>query len=142
MTLESPMKTRSYRELKRINTFEDRFEYLKLNSSIGIETFGFDRWLNQAFYTSVEWRRVRDHVIARDLGRDMDVEGREIFDKVVVHHMNPMTLEQVRSGDPAIVDPDFLITVSGITHNAIHYGDSSLLVMLPVERRPGDTKLW
>lgn len=133
---------RSYAEFARINSFEDRYAYLRVSSSIGIATFGFERWLNQAFYTSTQWRQVRQEVIARDRGCDLGIEGYELYDRIYVHHMNPMTVEQVDKGDPAILDPEFLISVSLTTHNAIHYGDERLLVKPLVQRRRGDTKLW
>lgn len=133
---------RSYAEFARINNFEDRYAYLRVSSSIGIATFGFERWLNQAFYTSTQWRQVRQEVIARDRGCDLGIEGYELYDRIYVHHMNPMTVEQVDKGDPAILDPEFLISVSLTTHNAIHYGDERLLVKPLVQRRRGDTKLW
>lgn len=135
-------KTRSYTELLQFHTFEDRYEYLRLRSSVGEKTFGFDRWVNQLFYRSVEWKRIRDVVIARDLGMDLGVEGYDIFDRVIIHHMNPITLESVDDGDPDILDPEYLITTTHNTHNAIHYGDASLLPQPLVERRPGDTRLW
>lgn len=136
------MKVRSYRELRRLETLEDRYAYLRVTSAVGIETFGFERWLNQAFYTSTQWKHTRQQVIARDRGCDLGVEGYELFDRIVIHHMNPITVDQVTQGDPAILDPEYLISVSHRTHNAIHYGDERLLVKAPVDRRPGDTKLW
>jgi len=135
-------KNRTYSELRRLRTFEERFEYLALRGEVGASTFGFDRHFNQTFYTSREWRHIREHVIARDEGMDLGVPGYEIFDKVIIHHMNPMTLEQVEHGDSEILDIEFLITTTHRTHNAIHYGDASLLPTVPVERRPGDTQLW
>lgn len=134
--------SRSYRELITIQSFEERYAYLRVNSSIGIATFGFERWLNQDFYTSREWREVRQEVIARDRGCDLGVEGYELWDRPTIHHMNPITAQQVENGDPAILDPEFLILVSHRTHNAIHFGSDSQLVKPLVERRPGDTKLW
>ena len=107
-----------------------------------METFGYERWLNQAFYHSREWRQIRQAVIARDLGCDLAVQGREIHDKVIIHHMNPMTANEIMHGNPDIIDPEYLISTSHPTHNAIHYGDSSLLVKPYTARRPGDTKLW
>lgn len=136
------MRLRTYQELIRLETFEERFEYLKLRGSVGRETFGYDRYLNQAFYTSYEWKQVRNEVIARDLGLDLATPGYEIFDRIVVHHMNPMTLEDIAHRDEDILDPRFLITTTHKTHNAIHYGDSTQLTQLPTERRPGDTRLW
>jgi len=135
-------KIRSYAELSRIDGFEGRFKYLRLHASIGVPTFGFDRYLNQMFYTSTLWRQVRNHVIARDVGCDLGVRGFEIHDRVVIHHVNPIAVEDIVDGSPDIIDPEFLITVSHKTHNAIHYGDESLLPKALVTRRPGDTKLW
>lgn len=134
--------TRSYQELRRILTFEERFRYLRLRGGVGASTFGFDRYINQQFYRSTQWRQVRHHVIARDLGMDLGVEGYEIYDKIVIHHMNPMTVADIDDGDPSILDPEFLITTTHRTHNAIHYGDENLLTKPHVERHFGDTKLW
>lgn len=133
---------RTYRELTRLKSFEDRFEYLKLRGQVGKSTFGYDRYINQAFYRSSEWRRVRNLVIARDEGLDLGVTGYEIFDRPIIHHMNPMGLEDLVSGDDDILNPEYLVCVSHRTHNAIHYGDESLLPKPLVERRPGDTRLW
>lgn len=133
---------RTYSELRRIRTFEERFEYLKLKGSVGRSTFGFDRYVNQQFYTSRQWRQVRQKVIARDEGMDLGVDGYEIYDKIIIHHMNPMSVENIEHGDSDILDPEFLITTTHRTHNAIHYGDSSLLPKVIVDRRPGDTRLW
>lgn len=134
---------RSIQELRQFDSYEDRFEYLKLRSSIGVATFGFDRWINQAFYRSTQWRNLRHEIIARDEACDMGVPGYEIFDKIIIHHMNPITLEDlVDEGDPDILNPDFLVTVSLRTHNAIHFGDKSNLIQPLVERRPGDTVPW
>ena len=133
---------RTYLKLHRLETFEERFDYLSLRGQVAERTFGGERWLNQDFYRSRQWKLVRQHVIARDLGCDLGVEGYEIFDKVIIHHMNPITRDQVGSGDPIILDPEFLITVTHNTHNAIHYGDKSKLPSVMVERRPGDTRLW
>ena len=135
-------KTRNYRELSQLEGLEDRYAYLRVHSSVGIETFGFERWLNQAFYTSVQWKQVRQEVIARDRGCDLGIEGFEIFSHVIIHHMNPMSVADVAHADPTILDPEYLISTSLRTHNAIHYGDASLLAKPPVRRRPGDTKLW
>ncbi len=135
-------RIRCYTELSQIRDFRGRYEYLRLRSSVGSATFGFDRYLNQRFYTSVEWRQIRNHVIARDRGCDMGLEGYEIFDQVAIHHMNPMTTDEIVSGDESILDTEYLITVSRRTHNAIHFGDEKLLVTPLVTRRPGDTKLW
>lgn len=136
------MRIRTYSELRRIESFKERFEYLKLNGSVGRSTFGFDRYLNQKFYTSTQWRRVRQAVIARDLGMDLGVDGYEIHDKIIIHHMNPIQVEDLNQDMPEILDPEYLITTTHNTHNAIHYGDASKLAQPLVERRPGDTKLW
>lgn len=136
------MRIRSYSELRRIPTFEERFDYLQLKGSVGAKTFGFERYLNQQFYRSTQWRQTRDIVIARDLGMDLGIEGYEIYDRIIIHHMNPMTAEDIENGEGHILDPEFLITTCHNTHNAIHYGDASLLPQILVERRPGDTKLW
>ena len=133
---------RTYRELSQLQTFEERFRYLQVRAAVGAETFGYERYINQAFYRSQEWRRIRTQVIARDLGCDLGLEGFEIFDRVVIHHMNPMTREQLRTHDDDPLNPEFLISVTHNTHNAIHYGDPNSLVRLPPERRPGDTTLW
>lgn len=136
------MRVRTYSELQRINSFEDRYRYLALSGSVGSSTFGFDRWINQQFYRSSQWKQIRNHVIARDLGCDLGVEGYEIHDSVLIHHMNPMTVSDVVHGNSSILDPEFLISTTHRTHNAIHYGDEKLLPQPFVERRPGDTKLW
>jgi len=136
------MRVRRYSELRRLEGFEDRFNYLSLRGEVGQATFGFDRWINQAFYRSAEWRHVREQVIFRDAACDLGVPGYDIRSQLMVHHMNPMTIEDVEDGRGWILDPEFLITTTHRTHNAIHYGDASLLVKPPVERRPGDTKLW
>ncbi|QNN99478.1 HNH endonuclease [Streptomyces phage TieDye] len=133
---------RSYRELRKLTTFVERFRYLALRGNVGQATFGFDRWVNQGFYTSREWRQARDRIIVRDEGCDLGLEGYEIHDRVYIHHINPITLQQLESGDPCLVDPDNLITVTHRTHNAIHYGDERLLPRPLVARQPGDTKLW
>lgn len=135
-------RDRSYTELSRLQTFEERYDYLAVRAEIGVNTFGFERWLNQAFYHSAEWRHARRTVIARDYGRDLGIEGHEIFDKVIVHHMNPIAVEDITHSDIDIIHPEYLITVSLRTHNAIHYGDRSQLVKPLIQRRPGDTKLW
>lgn len=136
------MRDRTYRDVLRLNTFEDRFRYLALRGNVGESTFGFNRWVNQDFYTSREWRQARDQVIIRDNGCDLGIDGYEIHDRIYVHHLNPITLQQIESGDPCILDPDNLIVVAHRTHNAIHYGDERLLPRPLVERRSGDTKLW
>jgi hypothetical protein len=137
------MKTiRQYSVLSRFKTIEDRYEYLKLDGVVGKQTFGWDRYFNQRFYHSIEWKRVRDFVIVRDEGCDLGIPGFEIRDKLLIHHMNPIWIEDLKSGNPDILDPEFLITTCDRTHQAIHYGDKSLLPQVPIIRRPGDTKLW
>lgn len=134
--------TRCYKELRCLQTFEERYRYLRLSGTVGDSTFGFDRRFNQDFYQSKEWKHARDKVILRDNGCDLGVEGREIVKGVVIHHMNVITLKDILEGSDWIFDPEFLICVSDRTHKAIHYGDESLLILAPKERRPGDTKLW
>lgn len=136
------MNKKTYSNLKRIETFEDKFEYLKLGGSVGHSTFGFDRYINQTFYQSVQWKSVRDYVIIRDKGCDLGVEGYEIHSKLLVHHMTPLTMEDITSGNEWITDPEYLITTTHNTHNAIHYGDKRLLITPLQPRMPGDTKLW
>lgn len=136
------MKLRTYSELSRLHTLEDRFNYLQLGGEVGRATFGFERYVNQAFYRSTEWRNLRHKVIARDLGLDLGVDGYEIHDRVIIHHMNPMSIDEIENGEEQILNPEYLITVSHLTHNAIHYGDYSLLPRPLVERAPGDTRLW
>lgn len=133
---------RSYAEVRKIQTFEERFKYLALKGRVGESTFGFNRWVNQDFYTSKQWRDIRHEIIVRDNGCDLGIEGYEIHKGLFIHHLNPITVEQIESGNPCILDPDNLITVTHRTHNAIHYGDERLLPKKFVERRPGDTKLW
>lgn len=136
------MTTRSYRDLETLRTFEERFDYLSLKARIGESTFGFERWINQAFYRSREWRDLRHEIITRDNGCDLGIAGFEIAERPIVHHIIPMTVEDLEDGDPLVMDPDNLITTTHNTHNAIHWGDKSLLRLPPVERRPGDTMLW
>lgn len=136
------MYIRTYSELAELSSFEERFEYLKLNGVVGHPTFGFERYLNQRFYTSQQWKQTRRTVIARDLGMDLGVEGFEIHDRVIIHHMNPMLPEDLYEIDDVVLNPDFLITTTHTTHNAIHYGDESSLRTRMVDRKPGDTKLW
>lgn len=133
---------RTYQELRRLETFEERFDYLKLNGFVGRSTFGFDRYLNQRFYTSKEWRDVRHYVIARDLGCDLGIEGFEINRRVLIHHMNPIVPDDIVHKNDDILNPDYLITTCHNTHNAIHYGDKDLLPKPFVDRSRGDTKLW
>lgn len=136
------MRTRSYSEVVRLPTFEERFAYLRLDGVVGQSTFGFDRWLNQRFYTSREWRNVRSFVIFRDFGADLGIEGYEIHHGPIVHHINPLTMDDFKHGDQRLMDPENLILTTHSTHNAIHFGDESLLRRGPIERVPNDTKLW
>lgn len=133
---------KSYSELQKLKTFEERYEYLKMGGIVGSDTFGFDRYANQALYNSREWRSVRNKVITRDGGCDLGVEGYEVDRHIIIHHINPITMEQIVNRDPIIFDPDNLISVSHKTHNAIHYGDVDQIPKGPVERKQGDTKLW
>lgn len=136
------MRTRRYAELRRLETFEERFEYLYLAGQVGEATFAHDRWVNQRFYTSPQWRNVRDIVILRDNGCDLGIPGHEVRFGLLVHHMNPMTVEDIEHGRDWILDPEYLICTSKRTHNALHYGGADHLLPRRVERRPGDTKLW
>lgn len=133
---------RTFSELVHIPTFEERFDYLQLRGQVGSSTFGFDRWMNQQFYRSRDWKLVRQHVIARDFGCDLAMEGYEIHDRIYIHHMNPMEADDLVHGNQDVLDPEFLISTTHRTHNAIHYGDRNLLPRKLVERRPGDTALW
>lgn len=136
------MSIRTYSELIAIPTFKERFEYLRLDGKVGEETFGFDRYLNQSFYKSLEWRSVRDFVIIRDCGCDLAIEGHEIFGKILVHHMNPIRIEDIVNRSEYLLDPEYLICTIKNTHDAIHYGDSSLLITEPIERTKNDTCPW
>lgn len=135
------MKLKTYTELSQLSDFDDRFNYLKLDGVLGAETFGRDRYLNQALYNSREWRRTRDIVITRDLGCDLGVPGLEILGKVIIHHMNPITLEQITDRDPIVFDPEYLISVSMNTHNALHYANDPH-DKDPIVRRKFDTCPW
>lgn len=131
-----------YSELILLPTFEERFQYLRLDGIVGQETFGFDRYMNQYFYRSKEWRRVRDIVIARDAGCDLGVPGHEKFARVLIHHMNPIRPEDIRSRSDILLNPEYLITTVHETHQAIHYGNESLLITAPIERVRNDTCPW
>lgn len=126
----------------KLPTFKDRFLYLKLSGSVGSETFGAERFLNQIFYKSPEWKKVRDAVILRDGCCDLGLEGFEIYGTVYIHHMNPITIDDVNNRRAHILDPEFLICTRHVTHNAIHYGDETILNIIPVERQPYDTCPW
>ena len=134
---------RTYSELKELKTFEERFKYLKLGGVVGAETFGFDRYFNQKFYTTMEWKQLRNHIIVRDLGCDLGCEDHEIFgQRIIIHHMNPIDLEDIEKKSDFLLNPEFLITTIHSTHNAIHYGDESLIITAPIERRLNDTCPW
>ena len=135
------MKTRCYTDLRLLSTFEERFEYLKLGGEVGKDTFGFDRWINQRFYKSHEWKQIRRDVIIRDEGRDLGIEGYELQNGIYVHHMSPMLPKDIVDASEWILNPEYLICVSFNTHNAIHYGDASLLPKI-IERKPNDTCPW
>lgn len=139
------MKKRCYKELSRLKTFEERYAYLKVTGEVGQATFGSERYLNQVFYHSYEWKRARQQVILRDQACDLGIDGYDIvsdYESIYIHHMNPITIEQIENRDPDLLNPEYLICCSFDTHNAIHYGDESLLPKPLIERRPGDTNLW
>lgn len=137
------MRIRSYTELSQLCTFKERYNYLRLNGRVGRDTFGFDRVFNQKFYLSREWKSIRDYVITRDFGCDLGIEGREIYgERIIIHHMNPISLEDIETNSDFLLNPEFLITTIHATHNAIHYGDENQLVIAPVERRKNDTCPW
>lgn len=135
---------RTYSELRRLDTFEERYRYLALRGQVGAATFGFDRWINQQFYTSREWKQIRQVVILRDEGCDLGIPGYEVHNRIIIHHMNPLTPQDIvhGEGNKDSLDPEFLISVTHRTHNAIHYGDESLLARPLIPRQRGDTKLW
>ena len=136
------MSIRTYSELITIPTFEERFKYLQLKGSVGKDTFGYDRYLNQLFYQTIEWKRLRRDLIIRDCGCDLGVEGYEIHGRIIIHHMNPITKEDLLDRTDYIMNPEYLICTTHSTHNAIHYGDESLLVTAPIVRSKNDTCPW
>ena len=136
------MRLKSYSKLLRCLSFESRYEYLRIGGSVGASTFGHARYINQAFYTSRLWRSVRDEVIIRDNGCDLGIRDREIYDRIIIHHMNPITEDDIDELSDLVINPEFLICTSRNTHNAIHFGDATLLPQLPVERSPNDTSPW
>lgn len=136
------MSTKSFSELSKLKTFEERYQYLRLDGVIGEDTFGFDRYLNQTFYRSQRWKRVRDQVIVRDNGCDLGIEGHEIYGKVLIHHMNPITIRDIENESEFLLNPEYLICVTHNTHNAIHYGDEGLLMKGPIERTKNDMCPW
>lgn len=137
-----PMIIRSYSELKTLSTFEERYNYLRLKGRVGQDTFGFDRIFNQMFYRSREWKAVRDLVIVRDGACDLGIEGHEIRERIIIHHMNPISLDDIRENSDFLMNPEYLITTIHSTHNAIHYGDEGLLRKAPIERTRNDTCPW
>ena len=136
------MSIRTYSELIAFPTFEERFKYLQLNGQVGESTFGFDRYMNQVFYRSQKWKSIRDFVIIRDCGCDLGVEGYDIHGKIIIHHMNPLSMRDIETESDFLLNPDFLICTTHNTHNAIHYGDENLLVTAPIERTKNDTCPW
>ena len=136
------MSIRTYSELIAIPTFEERFKYLQLNGNVGAETFGYDRVFNQRFYSSLEWKRLRDEIIFRDNGCDLGILDRRIMGKILIHHMNPIMLEDIQKSSEFLLNPEYLICTSFETHNAIHYGDENLLFKAPIERTKYDTCPW
>ena len=139
---ELTMNIKTYAELSSISSFEKRFEYLKLTGTVGKETFGFKRWINQEFYHSKKWLYFRDQIIIRDNGCDLGIPGRSIYGPVYIHHLNPITYEDILEQRPCVYDPENAICTSSRTHNAIHYGDSNLLLLSPIERVVNDTCPW
>lgn len=138
------MKTiiRTYSELITLPTFMERYKYLRIGGTVGTDTFGFDRYLNQAFYKSDEWKSIRRHVIIRDCGCDLGIEGHEIYERILIHHINPISEEDILGRSDFLLNPEYLISTSHRTHNAIHYGDDSILIDTPFERRKNDTCPW
>ena len=136
------MSIRTYSELITLHTFEERFKYLQLNGQVGESTFGFDRYMNQVFYRSQKWKSIRDFVIIRDCGCDLGVEGYDIHGKIIIHHMNPLSMRDIETESDFLLNPDFLICTTHNTHNAIHYGNENLLVTAPIERTKNDTCPW
>ena len=144
-TVDTKMKEqtiKTYSELIKYSTFEDRFNYLSLKGRVGEETYGFDRWINQKFYRSREWKQIRDYVIVRDSGCDLGILGREIPDRIIVHHINPILVNDIENSTEFLLDPEYLICVSHNTHEAIHYGDKNLLITMPIQRTKNDTCPW
>lgn len=136
------MSLRTYSELSKFQIFKERFDYLRLDGAVGKETFGFDRYVNQRFYTSREWKSVRDFVITRDLGCDLGIPGYDIYGRVFIHHMNPILIKDIEQSSDILLDPEYLVCTTHATHNAIHYGDEDLLQKDLVERAMNDTCPW
>lgn len=136
------MIVKTYSELIRLEKYMDRYQYLMLSGRVGQETFGYERFLNQSLYKSYEWRSVRDEVIVRDHGCDLGMEGYEIYGSIIVHHMNPITMDDIQNRNEDIFNPEYLVSTSFSTHNAIHYGDEKLLITEPIIRTKNDTCPW
>lgn len=136
------MSIKTYSELITLPTFEERYQYLRLGGRVGMDTFGFDRYLNQIFYRSEEWKRLRNEIIIRDNGCDLGIDGREIYDRILIHHMNPITVKDVLDRSDLLLNPEYLICTTKTTHDAIHYGDEESLVQIPRERTKNDTCPW
>ena len=136
------MSIKTYSELIILPTFEERFKYLQLNGRVGDDTFGFDRYINQKFYRSAEWKRIRDYIIIRDNGCDLAVDGYEIHGRILIHHMNPITISDIKFSTEYLMNPDYLICVTHNTHNAIHYGDEKQIITGPIVRKKNDTCPW
>lgn len=139
---EVSLLIRTYHQLMQYSTFEERFKYLSLKGQVGEETYGFDRWINQKFYRSSEWKQIRNSIIIRDSGCDLGIIGREIPDRVIVHHMNPILVQDIQNASEYLLNPEYLICVSNNTHQAIHYGDEDLLMIMPAPRTANDTCPW
>ena len=136
------MSIRTYSELILLPTFEERFKYLQLNGRVGDDTFGFDRYINQNFYRSAEWKRIRDQIIIRDNGCDLAFEGYEIYGRILIHHMNPITISDIKFSTEYLMNQEYLICVTHNTHNAIHYGDEKQIITVPIVRTKNDTCPW
>ena len=136
------MSIRTYSELILLPTFEERFRYLQLNGRVGDDTFGFDRYINQKFYRSADWKRIRDQIIIRDNGCDLALEGYEIYGRILIHHMNPITVKDVELSTEYLMNPEYLVCVTHNTHNAIHYGDEKQIITGPIVRTKNDTCPW
>lgn len=136
------MSIKTYSELIKLDSFEDRYRYLRLGGYVGKDTFGFDRYLNQVFYRSREWKEIRDFVIVRDNGRDLGTDGYDIHGRIIIHHMNPISINDIKLATDILLNPEYLICTTHNTHNAIHYGDESLLTLAPIARSPYDTCPW
>ena len=136
------MSIKTYSELILLPTFEERFKYLQLNGRVGDDTFGFDRYINQKFYRSAEWKRIRDYIIIRDNGCDLAVDGYEIHGRILIHHMNQITISDIKFSTEYLMNPDYLICVTHNTHNAIHYGDEKQIITGPIVRTKNDTCPW